>query len=539
MSNELSFSESKVESESKVVSTIDIDLISQLTLEDIKKFIKENYPKVQLNGEVHKSLIENNRRYIDQRISDRDDIYGVTTGFGNSASNRISPIMSQELQKNLMAYHGCGVGEYLSERDCAATLLIRLNCNARGYSGVSWELLKQMELFLQHNIFPAIPAKGSVGASGDLTPLSYIGAALNGQRNVYYQGVIRPTSEVLEELNIAPYELKAKEGLAIMNGTSVMSAIAANTINEIDTAIDTSCKLIALFVELIDGRASPFHPKVHELKPHQGQRYCADLIYKRLSNPEQRLGRRQRTDDQVIEHGLKEKFRLQDSYSIRCSPQVLGSLVDTLNWAKSVLQVEINSVNDNPLIDHESDLILNAGHFYGGHVAAICDALKPQVANMGALLERELGILVDDRLNGGIPNNLVAVDDLGDKAWINHGFKAMQISASALVAEALKQSGPMSVFSRTTEALNQDIVSMGTIAARDLQTILSLVKSVIAIQAMAIRQAYYVLDKDQSAQKLNSLSRPFFDSLAATFSPVIQDRALDGEIEEMVAFLFD
>jgi len=209
-----------------------------------------------------------------------------------------------------------------------------------------------------------------------------------------------------------------------------------------------------------------------------------------------------------------------------------------MSWAKELLTTEINSVNDNPLIDHENDLILNAGHFYGGHVAAACDALKPMVANMGALLERELGILVDDRLNGGISNNLVATHDLGNKAWINHGFKAMQITASSLVAEALKQSGPMSIFSRTTEALNQDIVSMGTIAARDLARINSLVKSVIAIHAMAIRQAYYVHDQDKSADKLTPQSRAFFDSLCETFEPVIKDRPMDFEIEKMVERLF-
>ncbi|KXO12888.1 putative histidine ammonia-lyase protein [Moritella sp. JT01] len=517
---------------------IKISLLNKLTIADIKKFTDEKHLCVHLKDDVHRSVINENRNYLDNKIELREDIYGVTTGFGNSASNRISPDLSTELQHNLLAYHGCGVGKFLSEKDCAATLLIRLNCNARGFSGVSWDLLKQMELLLEHRIYPAIPEMGSVGASGDLTPLSYVGAALCGMRHVYYQGKITRTDEVFSLLNIKPYQLKPKEGLAIMNGTSVMSAIAVNACNEIEHAIDISCKLVALFVELIDGRASPFHPQVHNLKPHAGQKYCADTIYQRLANPEQRLGRKSKTD-QVIDHGMQDKFRLQDSYSIRCAPQVLGPLVDTLTWAKNILTIEINSVNDNPLIDHEQDLILNAGHFYGGHVAAVCDSLKPLVANMGALLERELGILVDERLNGGISNNLVAKEDLGTKSWINHGFKAMQITSSSLVAEALKQSIPMSIFSRTTEALNQDIVSMGTIAARDLSRIISLVKPVIAIQSMAIRQAFYVLDKDKSVDKLNPKSREFFDSIASTFQPVIQDRALDKEIDEMVKFLFN
>jgi histidine ammonia-lyase len=516
---------------------LNISLENRLSFEDIKHFISLDNAQVQLDPTKLQDVIKKNRDYLDDKIKSRADIYGVTTGFGNSANNRISPALSDELQENLIAFHGCGLGEYLSEQECAATLLIRLNCNARGFSGVSWDLLQQMELFLNHKIYPAIPSLGSVGASGDLTPLSYLAAALSGKRKVYYQGGIRPTHEVMEELNITPYVFKPKEGLAIMNGTSVMSAIAINACNEIETGIKISCKLIALFVELIDGRASPFHPQVHNLKPHPGQKFCANLIYQRLNNPESRLGRHLATDDN-IEFGKKEQFRLQDSYSIRCSPQVLGPLVDTMTWAKELLTTEINSVNDNPLIDHENDLILNAGHFYGGHVAAACDALKPMVANMGALLERELGILVDDRLNGGISNNLVAKHDLENKAWINHGFKAMQITASSLVAEALKQSGPMSIFSRTTEALNQDIVSMGTIAARDLARINTLIKSVIAIHAMAIRQAYYVHDQDQSADKLTPQSRAFFDSLCSTFKPVIKDRPMDFEIEKMVAHLF-
>ncbi|MCO7190814.1 MULTISPECIES: aromatic amino acid ammonia-lyase [unclassified Pseudoalteromonas] len=516
--------------------TLEIGGDYELLIDDVGSFVTNPNVDISLNSALEK-VIRENREYLDDKIENREDIYGVTTGFGNSASNRISPELAASLQENLIAYHGCGVGDYLPEQICAATLLIRLNCNAKGFSGVSWELLKQMECLLNHRIFPAIPAMGSVGASGDLTPLSYIGAALAGKRHVYYRGEIRPTSEVFAELDITPYRLKPKEGLAIMNGTSVMCGIAVMSFLEIERAIELSCKQVALFVELIDGRASPFHPQVHNLKPHPGQIKCAAMIYERLSNPEQRLGRRLRSDDE-FGAGKKEQFRLQDSYSIRCSPQVIGPLLDTLDWAKRVITTEINSVNDNPLFDNQKDLILNAGHFYGGHVAAVCDALKPQLANLAALLERELGILVDDRLNGGIPNNLVAIDDLGDESWINHGFKAVQITASALTAEALKNASPMSVFSRTTEALNQDIVSMGTIAARDLKHILSLVKPVIAIHAMAIRQAFYVLDKDGSADKLNTESMRFFEQLRDYFTPVIQDRPMDRDIDTMVKKLF-
>ncbi|ATD05731.1 aromatic amino acid ammonia-lyase [Pseudoalteromonas piscicida] len=536
--NQYNTEKEAIQVEKKLGSIVFISQDQSLSLESVQDYAAQPLSKVKLDELALKARIEQNRQYLDNKLANQEDIYGVTTGFGNSASNRISTSLSEELQQNLIAYHGCGVGDYLSESDCAATLLIRMNCNAKGFSGVSWELLAQMETFLNNRIIPAIPSMGSVGASGDLTPLSYVGAALGGKRKVYYQGQLRDTAEVLEELNIAPYKLKPKEGLAIMNGTSVMSAIATNALKDIRRGIDLSCKLIALYVELIEGRASPFHKRVHELKPHRGQQICAEKILERLTNVDQRLGRRNRTDDN-IEFGKQETFRLQDSYSIRCSPQVLGPLIDAEMWASQILTTEINSVNDNPLFDDENDLILNAGHFYGGHVAAVCDTLKPLVANMGALLERELGILVDDRLNGGISNNLVAREDLGDKAWVHHGFKAMQITSSSLVAEALKNAGPMSVFSRTTEALNQDIVSMGTIAARDLRRIADLIKPVIAIQAMAIRQAFYVDGKDAKAEKLNALSREFFDEISSNFQPVIEDRPMDVEINNMVNALFN
>ena len=326
---------------------------SHLKIEDIAKFHRASNSKVQIDYKLQEK-INLNRSYLDDKINSGSDIYGVTTGFGNSASNRISPNLSSELQKNLIAYHGVGVGPYLNERDCKATLLVRMNCNARGYSGVSWELLQQMGRFLDHGITPAIPELGSVGASGDLTPLSYLGAALCGERNVYYNGEIVPTNQVLRQLGIAPYKLKPKEGLAIMNGTSVMTGILANTWDQVNRAVDVSCKIIPLMVEVMKGRSSPFHSRVHELKPHPGQGRIANEIYRRINNAEHRLGRRDSIEGQV-EYGKAEKYRIQDSYSIRCAPQVLGTLADALEWTKGLIETEMNSVNDNPLIDDEKD----------------------------------------------------------------------------------------------------------------------------------------------------------------------------------------
>lgn len=520
-----------------LLKTLIIDSENRLTLDTVNAFVFNKSRRISMSGDENFcNIINANRLYLEDLLNSNEDIYGVTTGYGNSSSNRFDASKAQQLQHNLIQYHNCGVGPYLTEEQCTASLIIRLNCLSKGRSGVSLELLKKLADLADSRIIPAIPSMGSVGASGDLTPLSYIAAALEGSGNCYFNGKICTTSDLFKSRNIAPYRFLAKEALAIMNGTSVMTAISAIAWQEAKRVADLACCATALMVEILEGRTSPFESSLHDLKPYPGQKMAAQKIFDLINNAGARHTRKNETLKNNESIGSIQ--RLQDSYSVRCAPQVIGVLYDTLDWTQSWLEIEMNSVNDNPVFFHENRNILNGGHFYGGHVAAACDALKTATANVLNLIDKQLAILVDSRFSGILPDNLVAKQHLGADSHLNHGYKAMQITCSALTAEALKNSIPMSIFSRSTECLNQDVVSMGTIAARDLANITTISKSVVAIHLMALRQAVFVSPELQLRDRLNEKCLGVIDSLAELSPVVIEDRPLDLQLANVAMSLF-
>lgn len=507
---------------------------SRLSIDSVAAYARQTGSAPALSRAVEfRRRIDDNRAFLERRIAAQADIYGVTTGFGSSSRNTFSTDLARRLQHNLAQYHGCGVGPLFSEEEGAATLLVRLNCLARAASGVTWGLLERLELFLQRRLIPAIPAQGSVGASGDLTPLSYIVACLEGERQVYHRGVLRPTSAALQEEDISPYVLKEREALAMMNGTSAMTGLAALAWSDAKRTADLACEMTGLLVELLDARSAPFTQAVNEQKPHPGQLEAARRISTMISHAAQRYHRAPH------DKGGAHKAEIQDAYSIRCAPQVIGVLYDVLSYSKTWIETEINSTNDNPVILDRDDEILNGGLFFGGHIAAACDALKTAVANVVNLMDRQLALMLDRRYAARLPENLVAVAALGEEARIHHGFKAMQITQSALAAEIAKNSMPMSVFSRPTEGANQDVVSMGTIAARDLRAINHMTQSSLAIQAMALRQGFYVTTVDGLTERLNDAARATLERVAARFSPMIEDRALDQDIGAVAAALYE
>lgn len=504
-----------------------------LSVDDVAAYATRQAAAPELSREPdHERRIRRNRAFLERKIAEHADIYGVTTGFGSSSRNTFSGERARRLQHNLAQYHGCGVGGLLPEEDCAATLLVRANCLARGASGVTWELLERLETFLARRIIPAIPSQGSVGASGDLTPLSYVVACLEGERQVYHAGKLKPTADALREEGLEPYALKEREALAMMNGTSAMTGIAALAWKQAKRTADLACELTGLMVELLEGRSAPFTAAVNAQKPHPGQLEAARRITAMISDAEHRYHRPPSAD------GAVDKAEIQDAYSIRCAPQVIGVLYDVLTYSRAWIETEINSTNDNPVILDQEGEILNGGLFFGGHIASACDALKTAVANVVNLVDRQMALLLDRRNAARLPENLVAERALGDDALIHHGFKAMQITLSALAAEIAKQSMPMSIFSRPTEGANQDVVSMGTIAARDLRTINAMTSHALAIQAMALRQGFYVVRTEGLTQRLNETARRMLEGVAAHFSPVIEDRALDGDIAIVAGALY-
>ncbi|WP_256178297.1 HAL/PAL/TAL family ammonia-lyase [Kitasatospora aureofaciens] len=470
-------------------------------------------------------------------IATQQPIYGVTTGFGDSANNQISPAKAAELQRNMIRYHLNGTGPAATAEVARATLLIRANCLARGNSAVNPAIVDRLLDLLRHDALPVIPERGSVGASGDLVPMCYVAAPLIGEGELLYQGSVRPAADVLAELGLDPIVPEAKDGLALINGTSFSSAYAALAIARAEELAVLAETCTALASEGLNGNRSHFNAFIHEEKPHPGQITSARRVAEILADSGLALEHSQvlGLSDALEDRGYQRLTRtIQDRYSIRCAPHVIGVLRDTIDWARRWIEIEINSSNDNPLFDVAGGTVHSGGNFYGGHVVQAMDALKVAVANVADLLDRQLELLVDEKFNNGLTPNLIAPVQADEwAAGLHHGFKGMQLACSAITAEALKNTNPVSVFSRSTEAHNQDKVSMSPIAARDARTIVDLVQEVVAIHLLAACQAVEI----RGAGQLATRSRAVHD-LVRTVAPFVDtDRRMDADIQAVLRLI--
>ncbi|PCJ35508.1 MAG: histidine ammonia-lyase [Cellvibrionales bacterium] len=491
---------------------------SPLTIENIVDIaLQKQAAQLSPDSQFRRSISKGSE-FLERLLVEDGAIYGVTTGYGDSCTVAIPTDLIAELPKHLYTFHGCGMGQTLSPPMTRAVLATRMASLCQGYSGVSVELLEQLALLLAHDILPLIPEEGSVGASGDLTPLSYVAAVLCGERKVYFQGETRETGDVFKQLNIKALTLRPKEGLAIMNGTAVMTGLACMVYERTQYLSKLTTRLTALATLATKGNAHHFDEVLFQVKPHPGIQKVAACL---------------RQDLHAGEPPRNPK-RLQDRYSLRCAPHVIGVIEDTLPWARQLIENELNSANDNPIIDAEGEHILHGGHFYGGHIALIMDTLKNVVANTADLLDRQIALMVDTKFNHGLPANLSGAQ--GERSAINHGFKAVQIGASAWTAEALKLTLPASIFSRSTECHNQDKVSMGTIAARDCLRVLQLTEQVasaallVSCQGLELRIRQNELSLEQLSPEIQSM----FKSIRNISSFLDEDRALDSELGAMV-----
>jgi histidine ammonia-lyase len=420
--------------------------------------------------------------------------------------------LAAELPRHLYTYHGCGLGEYLTQAQTRAVIATRLTSLCKGFSGVSVELLEQLVRLLHAGLLPRIPSEGSVGASGDLTPLSYLAAVLCGEGEVWGEGAAVAAAVALADAGIAPLSLRPKEALAIMNGTAVMTALACLAYSRAEYLSRLVTRVTALASFALDGNAYHFDETLFSVKPHRGQqRVAAWLREDLMCDPPRRTG-----------------SRLQDRYSIRCAPHVIGVLADALPWLRESIENELNSANDNPIIDAAGERVLYGGHFYGGHIAFAMDSMKNAVANLADLLDRQMALLVDSRFNNGLPANLSGVE--GPRLAINHGLKALQISASAWTAEALKLTMPASVFSRSTECHNQDKVSMGTIAARDCLRVLELTEQVVAALLITVRQGVWLRRRLNPSAKLQPALQRMLHDLENDITAIEEDRRLEPDL---------
>lgn len=489
-----------------------------LTLEQVVAVAK-GAPVKLCDDADYQEYIQKGARFIDSLLHEEGVVYGVTTGYGDSCTVNVSLDLVHELPLHLTRFHGCGLGETLSIMQARAVMACRLNSLAIGKSGVTYELLKRIETLLNLNIVPVIPEEGSVGASGDLTPLSYLAAVLVGEREVIYQGERQATQDVYAKLNITPHVLRPKEGLALMNGTAVMTALACLAFDRAQYLARLSSRITAMASLTLKGNSNHFDEILFAAKPHPGQNQIATWIREDLNHHEH----------------PRNSDRLQDRYSIRCAPHIIGVLQDALPFMRQFIETEVNSANDNPIVDGEGEHILHGGHFYGGHIAFAMDSLKNTVANLADLIDRQMALVMDPKFNNGLPANLSG--STGTRRAINHGFKAVQIGVSAWTAEALKHTMPASVFSRSTECHNQDKVSMGTIAARDCMRVLQLTEQVAAAALLAMTQGIglRIAQNELDEASLTPSLAKTLAQVRGDFETLIEDRPLEAVLRQTIA----
>jgi histidine ammonia-lyase/phenylalanine ammonia-lyase len=507
---------------------VDVDGES-LTLEDVMA-VARGGARVRLSTAANvRKRIEAGWRLNQDLIRGGVPVYGVTTGVGDSVGHQIAPDRAALMQKYLIRLNGCGTGPTLPPDYARAVVLVRANCFSKGHSAVRPVLIERLLDLLNHDYVPVIPEQGSVGASGDLIPGSYIGAALIGERSVTHAGEVMPAARAWEALGKEPLELGAKEGLALVNGTHLMTGIAALAVLDAERVARVADVCTALLCEALTGIVSAFHPFISAAKPHAGSRRSAATI-RALLETSQLVRAYERTVQEVGQigaEGYRElPVKIQDNYSLRCAPQCIGALYDTVDWARQWITTEINSANDNPLYDLETRQVYSGGNFSGFHVALAMDTLKTAVASLADLLDRQFELMVDEKYNNGLTPNLIArLPDDHPERGIFHGFKTMQLAISALAAEALHACMPMTAFSRSTECHNQDKVSMGSIAARQARDVVEIAERCCAIHLLAACQAADLRGADRLGR-----TRIMYERIRAVSPFVERDRELEQDI---------
>ncbi len=425
--------------------------------------------QIQLAPEVPARL-QRSRAVVERWISEGETVYGITTGFGALAMQRISPEESRQLQHNLILSHSAGVGEFIPPDIARAMLLLRINALAKGYSGVRPELIHTLLQFLNSGYIAAIPAKGSVGSSGDLAPLAHLIATLKGYGWMWSpEDELVPAAQALQTLGLPPLELQAKEGLALINGTQMMSAYGVFVIAAGKHLCQLADIIGAMSVDALRGSDTPFDPFIHQLRPHPGQQQSAANLRMLLA------------DSQIRASHRENDPRVQDPYSIRCIPQVHGAVRDTLTFAETVLNREINAATDNPLIDPETERHFEGGNFHGEPIALVLDYLAIALSELGNISERRIAQMMMGY--GGLPKFLTAAGGL------HSGFMIAQYTAAALVGENKVLAHPASVDSIPTSANQEDHNSFGSIAAVKAWNIVRNLYRILAIELLCATQA--------------------------------------------------
>jgi histidine ammonia-lyase len=439
----------------------------RLGLSDLHAFAQSREP-LAVDEETRRVLADG-ARAVARMVADGKPVYGINTGFGKLAQTHIPADQLELLQRNLVLSHSVGVGPLLADEVVRLVMLLKVASLARGYSGVRPEVVDAMLALLNAEVYPCIPSKGSVGASGDLAPLAHMSAVLMGWGKARHRGRVMPATEALAAAGLAPLTLGPKEGLALLNGTQVSTALALHGLFAAENVFAAAMVAGAMSVDAAMGSDTPFDPRIHELRGHLGQIEVA-AAYRRLLDGSRIRASHLTGDDKV-----------QDPYSLRCQPQVMGACLDVMNNAALTLLTEANGVTDNPLVFPESGESLSGGNFHAEPVAFAADHLALAIAEIGALAERRIALLIDATLSG-LPPFLTSA------SGVNSGFMIAHVTAAALASENKSLAHPASVDSLPTSANQEDHVSMATFAARRLGDMADNTAGIVAIELLAAAQ---------------------------------------------------
>ncbi len=455
-------------------------------------------------------------------------IYGINTGLGPMAQYKISDDDQRQLQYNLIRSHSSGSGQPISEDLSRATMLARLNSLMQGASGVHPTTVTLLRDLLNEKISPCIFERGGVGASGDLVQLAHLALNLIGEGEVFSNGTKRPAREVYEAKEIKPLQVYLREGLALMNGTSAMTGVGMSNIIHARYLLTCSIMLSAITNELMKSFDDHFSFELNHVKHHKGQSKVAEAIRALLSDSKLIRKRPEHLYHRKIEEAVFTD-KVQEYYSLRCVPQILGPVYDTLVEVQRVVEDEVNSANDNPVIDHEKEMVYHGGNFHGDYVSLAMDKLKIVVTKLSMLSERQLNYLLNDKLNQKLPPFI----NLG-KLGLNLGLQGMQFTATSTVAENQTLSYPMYLHSISNNNDNQDIVSMGCNAALMTCRVIDNSFDVLAVQALALAQA---IDYLKCQPRMCAFTHKFFDDVRAIVPPIIEDKPRYDDIQMIRKYL--
>ncbi|MFC4766272.1 histidine ammonia-lyase [Effusibacillus consociatus] len=486
---------------------------STLKVEEVMKVAQQG-DKVAVSQQAWERVIRCRNR-VEQMVANQETVYGVTTGFGKFSDVSISSQDVEQLQTNLIRSHACGVGQPLPQDVVRAIMMLRANALAKGYSGVSKETLQLLVDCLNHGVHPVIPAKGSLGASGDLAPLSHLALLLMGEGEADFQGARLPAGAALSKAGLTPVRLKAKEGLALINGTQVMTAIGLLTYVRAERLAKMADAIAAMTVEVLRGIPDAYDESIQQVRPYPEQAAVAANLRDILQGS--RLTTRQ------------GELRVQDAYSLRCIPQVHGAVRQVLTYIADKLSIEINSATDNPLIFLENGKVISGGNFHGQPIAFAMDFLKIGMSELANISERRLERMVNSQLSGGLPPFLAR------RPGLESGMMIPQYVAASMVSDNKVLCHPSSVDSIPSSANQEDHVSMGTNAARHAVEVIENVARVLAIELIAACEAA----EHHGPEKLAPATSRLYHAVRETVKPLLQDRSLTGDIEHVANRLLE